>query len=69
MQQAEDRCHRIGQQNAVQIHYLIAKGTFDDVLWNMLSRKVFNYLICSFYFNKAGYCNSRKALAGLEPKF
>ncbi|XP_047144508.1 DNA annealing helicase and endonuclease ZRANB3 isoform X2 [Hydra vulgaris] len=38
--QAEDRCHRIGQKNAVQIHYLLAQGTIDDILWTMLQRKV-----------------------------
>ncbi|XP_065062913.1 uncharacterized protein LOC135689576 isoform X1 [Rhopilema esculentum] len=40
IKQAEDRCHRIGQKNAVQIHFLTAKGTIDDVLWSMLSRKL-----------------------------
>lgn len=39
IKQAEDRAHRIGQTTAVHIHYLIAKGTFDTVMWAMLNRK------------------------------
>uniref|UniRef100_A0A3B4A9K2 Uncharacterized protein n=1 Tax=Periophthalmus magnuspinnatus TaxID=409849 RepID=A0A3B4A9K2_9GOBI len=39
MKQAEDRAHRIGQTCSVNVHYLIAKGTFDGVLWGMLNRK------------------------------
>ncbi len=40
IKQAEDRAHRIGQTTTVHIHYLIAKGTFDTVMWAMLNRKV-----------------------------
>ncbi|XP_072305884.1 DNA annealing helicase and endonuclease ZRANB3 [Eucyclogobius newberryi] len=39
MKQAEDRAHRIGQTCSVNVHYLIAKGTFDSVLWGMLNKK------------------------------
>ncbi|TRY91983.1 hypothetical protein DNTS_013793 [Danionella cerebrum] len=39
IKQAEDRAHRIGQSTTVHIHYLIAKGTFDTVMWAMLNRK------------------------------
>uniref|UniRef100_A0A8C5R5Z1 Zinc finger RANBP2-type containing 3 n=1 Tax=Leptobrachium leishanense TaxID=445787 RepID=A0A8C5R5Z1_9ANUR len=39
IKQAEDRAHRIGQSNSVHIHYLIAKGTLDTLMWGMLNRK------------------------------
>eukprot|EP00063_Salmo_salar_P033284 XP_014008119.1 PREDICTED: DNA annealing helicase and endonuclease ZRANB3-like isoform X1 [Salmo salar] len=39
VKQAEDRAHRIGQTASVHVHYLIAKGTFDTVMWAMLNRK------------------------------
>ncbi|GFH58462.1 hypothetical protein CTEN210_14938 [Chaetoceros tenuissimus] len=39
MIQAEDRCHRIGQQARVRCLYTIAKGTLDEVLWILLKRK------------------------------
>ncbi|XP_061648113.1 SWI/SNF-related matrix-associated actin-dependent regulator of chromatin subfamily A-like protein 1 isoform X2 [Phyllopteryx taeniolatus] len=38
--QAEDRVHRIGQTNNVNIHYLVAKGTVDDHLWPMIQAKM-----------------------------
>lgn len=40
IKQAEDRAHRIGQTSSINVHYLIAKGTFDTVMWSMLNRKV-----------------------------
>uniref|UniRef100_A0A8B9QQP8 Zinc finger RANBP2-type containing 3 n=1 Tax=Apteryx owenii TaxID=8824 RepID=A0A8B9QQP8_APTOW len=39
IKQAEDRAHRIGQCSSVNIHFLIAKGTLDPLLWAMLNRK------------------------------
>ena len=33
MMQAEDRVHRIGQQYSVNIHYMLAKGSVDDIMW------------------------------------
>jgi len=38
--QAEDRAHRIGQKSSVNIHYLIAKETVDDIIWPSVSHKV-----------------------------
>lgn len=37
--QAEDRIHRIGQKEAVTIHYLVAPGTLDEAMWKSLNRK------------------------------
>ncbi|XP_036926302.1 DNA annealing helicase and endonuclease ZRANB3 isoform X2 [Sturnira hondurensis] len=39
LKQAEDRAHRIGQCNSVNIHYLIANGTLDTLMWGILNRK------------------------------
>uniref|UniRef100_A0A8C3YQ54 DNA annealing helicase and endonuclease ZRANB3 n=1 Tax=Catagonus wagneri TaxID=51154 RepID=A0A8C3YQ54_9CETA len=39
IKQAEDRAHRIGQCSSVNIHYLIANGTLDTLMWAMLNRK------------------------------
>jgi len=37
--QAEDRCHRIGQHDTVNIYYLLAKSTIDEVIAKVLARK------------------------------
>jgi SWI/SNF-related matrix-associated actin-dependent regulator 1 of chromatin subfamily A len=37
--QAEDRCHRIGQQDAVNAWYLLAAGTIDETMGTLLERK------------------------------
>lgn len=38
--QAEDRAHRIGQEENVTIEYLISKGTCDEPLWDIIQRKL-----------------------------
>ncbi|KAJ9593809.1 hypothetical protein L9F63_027543, partial [Diploptera punctata] len=38
--QAEDRAHRIGQEDCVIVQYLMAKGTADDHLWPMIQNKL-----------------------------
>jgi SWI/SNF-related matrix-associated actin-dependent regulator 1 of chromatin subfamily A len=37
--QAEDRCHRIGQNAAVNASYLLAAGTIDETIAALLERK------------------------------
>jgi SWI/SNF-related matrix-associated actin-dependent regulator 1 of chromatin subfamily A len=37
--QAEDRCHRIGQQDAVNAYYLLAAETVDETIAALLERK------------------------------
>jgi SWI/SNF-related matrix-associated actin-dependent regulator 1 of chromatin subfamily A len=38
-EQAEDRCHRIGQRSAVGAHYLLAAHTVDETIAGLLERK------------------------------
>lgn len=38
--QAEDRAHRIGQLSSVNVHYLVASGTIDDIIWPSVVHKV-----------------------------
>ena len=38
--QAQDRTHRIGQQNSVNVHYLIGDNTLDPIMLRQLERKV-----------------------------
>eukprot|EP01091_Cochliopodium_minus_P014478 TRINITY_DN4916_c0_g1_i1.p1 TRINITY_DN4916_c0_g1~~TRINITY_DN4916_c0_g1_i1.p1 ORF type:complete len:605 (+),score=208.06 TRINITY_DN4916_c0_g1_i1:652-2466(+) len=40
IKQAEDRVHRIGQKNNVTIEFLVAKGTFDTKLWDLIDKKL-----------------------------
>lgn len=37
--QAEDRCHRIGQESSVNAWYIIAKNTIEEHIWNVSERK------------------------------
>lgn len=37
--QAESRAHRIGQTGQVRCLYLLAAGTADDIIWELLKRK------------------------------
>ena len=68
--QAEDRLHRIGQQNTVFAYYLIGNGTLDDHVANILVDK--SYEIDSIMDETADtYENKEKAeliLAQIQDK-
>lgn len=38
--QAEDRVHRIGQQDMVTVQYLVSNGTADDHIWPLVQKKL-----------------------------
>lgn len=38
--QAEDRIHRIGQTNDIEIHYLLGKGSVDEHVWPYILKKL-----------------------------
>lgn len=41
LQQAEDRIHRYGQlADEVNVHYVVAEGTYDDEMWAMVEHKL-----------------------------
>jgi SWI/SNF-related matrix-associated actin-dependent regulator 1 of chromatin subfamily A len=39
MNQAEDRAHRIGQKNSVNIYYLHGRQTLDDLIFDLINHK------------------------------
>lgn len=41
--QAEDRAHRISSKNpCINIHYMVAQGTFDEMIWSCMNKKFQN---------------------------
>ena len=39
VEQASDRCHRIGQENAVTIHFLLSENTIETRISEILDSK------------------------------
>lgn len=39
VEQCEDRCHRVGQKNSVQISYFLGKGTIDEDIYKIIEAK------------------------------
>lgn len=40
LRQCEDRAHRIGQVSSVNVHYLVAAGTIDEMIWDLVDHKL-----------------------------
>ena len=59
--QAEDRAHRIGQTNNVNITYLVSKGdSIDMKIWDMLARKQ-QFLGCKL--SRKAWCAAEDTLS------
>ena len=67
--QAEDRAHRIGQKSTVNVHYLVARGTLDDIVWPLVAHKV--KIVSAMCDGKrdhlvANVSSAERAMQGLE---
>jgi len=62
--QAEDRIHRIGQKNAVNIYYLIAKDTIEENLCKLIQKK--QKILASTLDGKKKCSNQLNIFAKLE---
>uniref|UniRef100_A0AAV2JCX5 SWI/SNF-related matrix-associated actin-dependent regulator of chromatin subfamily A-like protein 1 n=1 Tax=Knipowitschia caucasica TaxID=637954 RepID=A0AAV2JCX5_KNICA len=60
--QAEDRVHRIGQTNDVNIHYLVAQDTADDHMWDLIQKKI-------EVLKKVGLCDGDFLKDAIETSF
>ncbi|VDL46541.1 unnamed protein product [Hymenolepis diminuta] len=64
LMQAEDRVHRIGQRDSVEIHYLLASGTVDEQLWSLVKNKL--DVLSQVGLNKESFDNI--SLTHVKPK-
>lgn len=65
MLQAEDRVHRIGQENSVNIYYLYGNETMDEIIFPILTKK--SYVIAeTLDAKRAEYHLKMKARTGLN---
>lgn len=62
MLQAEDRIHRIGQKDNIDIHYLVGHNTIDEMVWPKLLKKL--NVLESLGMSK----NELKGVKGVEEK-
>jgi len=62
MVQAEDRAHRIGQRQSVNVQYLHVKTSIDDVMWKTLATKLDNVgqVLVSALWNRLRTCHSQR---------
>lgn len=42
IKQCEDRAHRIGQKHLVNVQFLLAKESIDDIIWRTIQNKLEN---------------------------
>ncbi|MCB4792188.1 MAG: N-6 DNA methylase [Elusimicrobia bacterium] len=62
--QAEDRAHRTGQQKEVNVYYLFSKGSIDELMFELVSKK--QAAISNAIDGKAAYSNLAELLEGMK---
>ncbi len=67
MDQAEDRCHRIGQRDAVMAWYLLAEGTIEEDIFNLIEKK--REVVSAVTEGEGSSVRSESVLSELMKKF
>lgn len=65
--QAEDRCHRIGQKDAVNAWYLLGRDTIDEDIWALIEKK--RQVVDAATDGEDGQGGDESILAGLKRLF